>query len=204
MLESHSPVGAPGEPEVLLWPLLLQVHSTVSPGWIVTDEGENMKPPLPTMTVKVVALARHGQSATTRPMPSTARLIGWAPIALRKTFRKLTLRRNDRRDKMHGVEFADNGLDFRINVFLFPSIGGVWGTVVPHLFGIRDKISRGRVFLDEGLLGFISKQARGLDDDEDAESNRLIEAAKPAARVKALTPEPKRRFKKSRDIRLTL
>ena len=139
MLESHSPVGAPGEPEVLLWPLLLQVHSTVSPGWIVTDEGENTKPPLPTMTVKVVALARRGQSATNRPMPSTARLIGCAPIALRKTFRKLTLRRNDRRDKIRGVEFADNGLDFRINVFLFPSIGGVWGTVVPIFLesGIR-------------------------------------------------------------------
>jgi hypothetical protein len=85
-------------------------------------------------------------------MPSTARLIGWAPIVLRKTFRKLTLRRNDRRDKMHGVEFADNGLDFRINVFLFPSIGGVWGTVVPHLFGIRDKISRGRVFWTKAYL----------------------------------------------------
>ena len=70
--ESQSPLGEPGEPEVLLWPPALQVHCTVSPGWIVTDEGENRKPPSPTVTVKVVALARHGQSARSRPMPSTA------------------------------------------------------------------------------------------------------------------------------------
>jgi len=32
----------PGEPEVLLCPLLCQIHSTVSPGWTDTDEGENV------------------------------------------------------------------------------------------------------------------------------------------------------------------
>jgi hypothetical protein len=65
-------VGEPGEPEVLLWPLALQVHCTVSPGWIVTDEGVKMKPPLPTVTVNVVALARDGPITRSRPMPSTA------------------------------------------------------------------------------------------------------------------------------------
>ena len=70
--ESQKPEGEPGEPEVLLWPLALQVHSTVSPGWIVIDSGEKMKPPSPTVTVKVVAFARGGPSARSRPMPSTA------------------------------------------------------------------------------------------------------------------------------------
>jgi hypothetical protein len=55
-----------------------------------------------------------------------------------------------------------------------PSVRGVRGTVVPHLFGISDEVSRGKVFLDEGLLGFISKQARGLGNGEVAESKRLI------------------------------
>jgi len=62
--ESQSPFGEPGEPEVLLWPLELQVHCTVSPGWIVTDEGENAKkPPAPTVTVTVAPLATVGQKA---------------------------------------------------------------------------------------------------------------------------------------------
>jgi hypothetical protein len=56
-------LGDPGEPEVLLWPLELQVHSTVSPAWIVTDEGENTKPPSPTVTVTVAPLATVGQKA---------------------------------------------------------------------------------------------------------------------------------------------
>jgi hypothetical protein len=30
--ESHIPLGMPGVPEVLLWPLELQVHRTLSPG----------------------------------------------------------------------------------------------------------------------------------------------------------------------------
>ena len=151
MVESHSPVGAPGEPEVLLWPVELQVHSTVSPGWIVTDEGENTKPPLPTMTVTVVALAGDGPNPRSRPMPSTAaRLIGRAPTALRKA------------GKLRSVEFADNGLDFSISMFRFPSIGGDWGNVVPHFLGIRNK--------------FFKRY--------DAESKRLIAAVKPAAVVK--------------------
>jgi hypothetical protein len=61
--ESQSPVGAPGEPEVLLWPLALQVQFTVSPGWIVTDGGLNRKPPSPTVTVTVAPLAPAGQKA---------------------------------------------------------------------------------------------------------------------------------------------
>ena len=62
--ESHSPLGEPGVPEVLLWPLELQVHLTVSPGWIVTDEGEKLKPPLPTITVTVAAGATAGKKAS--------------------------------------------------------------------------------------------------------------------------------------------
>src|SRR4029077_11149554 len=57
MPESHSPVGIPGLPDVLLCPLELQVQSTVSPGWIVTEEGVKKNPPLPTVTVTVAALA---------------------------------------------------------------------------------------------------------------------------------------------------
>ena len=58
--ESQSPLGWPGVPEVLLWPVELQVHRTVSPGWIVTEEGEKKNPPLPTVTVTVAALATVG------------------------------------------------------------------------------------------------------------------------------------------------
>jgi hypothetical protein len=51
-----------GEPEVVVWPLELKVHCTVSPGWIVTDEGENAnKPSAPTVTVTVAPLATVGQ-----------------------------------------------------------------------------------------------------------------------------------------------
>ena len=65
--ESQSPFGAPGVPEVLLciggppYPSSeLQVHCTVSPGWIVTDAGEKQKQPLPTVTVTVVAFPAVG------------------------------------------------------------------------------------------------------------------------------------------------
>ena len=54
--DSQSPLGEPGVPEVLLWPLELQVHRTVSPGLMVTSEGEKQKPQLgPTITVTVAA-----------------------------------------------------------------------------------------------------------------------------------------------------
>jgi len=70
--ESQSPLGEPGEPEVLLWPLELQVHCTVSPGWIVTDEGENAnKPPAPTVTVTVAPLATVGQKARSGAIVAT-------------------------------------------------------------------------------------------------------------------------------------
>jgi hypothetical protein len=55
--ESQIPLGEPGEPEVLLCPLELHVHRTVSPGWIVTVAGEKQKQLLPTVTVTVAALA---------------------------------------------------------------------------------------------------------------------------------------------------
>jgi len=62
--ESQSPFGEPGVPEVEVWPLALQLHCTVSPGWIVTDEGENAnKPSAPTVTVTVAALVTVGQKA---------------------------------------------------------------------------------------------------------------------------------------------
>jgi hypothetical protein len=53
-------LGIPGEPDVVLWPPELNVHRTVSPGWIVTDEGVKKNPPLPTITVIVAALATFG------------------------------------------------------------------------------------------------------------------------------------------------
>jgi len=64
-------LGDPGEPEVLLWPLELQVHCTVSPGWIVTDEGEKKNPPLPTVTVTVAALATLAQKARSGAIVTT-------------------------------------------------------------------------------------------------------------------------------------
>ena len=52
------PLGCPGEPDVVLWPLESQVHFTLSPAWIVTDAGEKTKLPLgPIVTLNVVALA---------------------------------------------------------------------------------------------------------------------------------------------------
>ena len=53
---------------MLLWPLELKVHCTVSPGWIVTEEGEKTKPPFPTVTIFVAASAGLGQSAKGRTM----------------------------------------------------------------------------------------------------------------------------------------
>jgi hypothetical protein len=70
--ESQSPLGKPGEPEVLLWPLALQVHCTVSPGWIVTDGGENWKPPSPTVTVTVAPLTTAGPKARNKAIVATA------------------------------------------------------------------------------------------------------------------------------------
>ena len=68
--ESQSPLGTPGVPEVLLWWFALQVQRTVSPGWIVTEEGVKTGPPLPTVTVTVAALPTVGlkaRTATTMP-----------------------------------------------------------------------------------------------------------------------------------------
>jgi hypothetical protein len=70
--ESQNPLGEPGVPEVLLWPLELQVHCTVSPGWIVTDEGEKKNPPLPTITVTVAALATVGKKARNGAIVTTS------------------------------------------------------------------------------------------------------------------------------------
>jgi hypothetical protein len=53
-------LGIPGLPDVLLWPLELQVHRTVSPGWIVTDAGTKQKQLGPTITVTVAPLATLG------------------------------------------------------------------------------------------------------------------------------------------------
>ena len=54
--ESQNPLGRPGVPDVLLWPLALQIHSTVSPALIVTEEGTKNKPPSPTITVVVAGV----------------------------------------------------------------------------------------------------------------------------------------------------
>jgi hypothetical protein len=55
---------------VLLWPFVIQVQRTVSPGRIVTEEGEKRGAPLPTITVTVAALPTVGlkaRTATTTP-----------------------------------------------------------------------------------------------------------------------------------------
>ena len=65
--ESQNPLGWPGVPDVLLWPLALKVHSTVSPASIVTEEGKKKKPPSPTVTIVVAASAGLGQSARRSP-----------------------------------------------------------------------------------------------------------------------------------------
>jgi hypothetical protein len=64
-------LGDPGEPEVLLWPLELQIHCTVSPGWIVTDEGTKHKQLGPTITVTVAPLATVGQKARSGAIVTT-------------------------------------------------------------------------------------------------------------------------------------
>src|ERR1022692_3198313 len=70
--ESQSPLGKPGEPEVLLWPSSLQVHCTVSPSWIATDAGENWRrPPGATVTVTVTPLATVEQKARSGAIVTT-------------------------------------------------------------------------------------------------------------------------------------
>jgi hypothetical protein len=59
-------------PDVLLWPLELKVHSTVSPESIVTEEGKKKKPPSPTVTIVVAAPAGLGQSARRSPINKVA------------------------------------------------------------------------------------------------------------------------------------
>ena len=81
--ESQNPLGDPGEPEVLLWPLELQVHWTVSPGWIVTESGEKMKPPSPTVTVKVVALVWDEPSNRSRLIQNTVATVWSGEIFVR-------------------------------------------------------------------------------------------------------------------------
>jgi len=56
---------------VLLWPVVLQVQRTVSPGWIVTEEGVKTGPPLPTVTVTVAALATVGLKTRTATITPT-------------------------------------------------------------------------------------------------------------------------------------
>jgi hypothetical protein len=69
--ESHSPVGWPGVPDVLLCPLELHVHRTVSPGWIVTDAGEKQKQLGPTNTVTVAALATAGRKTRNKAIAAS-------------------------------------------------------------------------------------------------------------------------------------
>jgi len=69
--ESQSPFGEPGVPEVEVWPLELQLHCTVSPGWIVTDEGTKQKQLGPTITVTVAALVTVGQKVRSGAIATT-------------------------------------------------------------------------------------------------------------------------------------
>jgi hypothetical protein len=56
---------------VEVWPLELQLHCTVSPGWIVTDEGAKQKQLGPTITVTVAPLATVGQKARSGAIVAT-------------------------------------------------------------------------------------------------------------------------------------
>ena len=56
---------------MLLWPVELQLHITVSPGWIVTDEGTKHKQLGPTITVTVAPLATVGWKARSGAIVTT-------------------------------------------------------------------------------------------------------------------------------------
>ena len=70
--ESQSPLGAHEEPEVQVCPFSFQVHCTVSPGWIVTDEGEKESSPFPTVTMTVAALPALNDRPRATAIVSTA------------------------------------------------------------------------------------------------------------------------------------
>ena len=75
MPESNRPDACPGVPEVTLCGEPFQFHLTVSPAWIETVDGEKIRPPDPTSTVKVVAAARPTARRTARATaPTTRRL----------------------------------------------------------------------------------------------------------------------------------
>jgi hypothetical protein len=87
MPESHSPVGIPGLPDVLLWPLELQVQSTVSPGWIVTDAGTKQKQLGPTITVTVAALAAVGRKTSNKAIITTNAVMRSEEVFIGSIFR---------------------------------------------------------------------------------------------------------------------
>jgi len=70
--ESQSPLGAHEEPEVQVCPFSFKVHCTVSPGWIVTDEGEKESSPFPTVTITVAALPRPNDRPRATAIVATA------------------------------------------------------------------------------------------------------------------------------------
>ena len=72
--ESNKPVLLPGVPAVTLCITSCQAHFTVSPGWIVTLEGEKTGiPPSPTSTAWVVAVAALLAARTRKASNAPAR-----------------------------------------------------------------------------------------------------------------------------------
>jgi hypothetical protein len=61
-----------GEPEVQVCPFSFQVHCTVSPGWMVTDEGEKESSPFPTVTMTVAALPKPNDRPRATAIVTTA------------------------------------------------------------------------------------------------------------------------------------
>lgn len=101
-MESQRPFGIPGVPEVLLWPLELHVQRTVSPGSIVTDEGEKKNPPLPTVTSTVLAVAALADKSRKIAVTSTKIV-----VRCEKVFMVLAgLPTSDRRIARNGPPYA--------------------------------------------------------------------------------------------------
>jgi hypothetical protein len=77
--EQNCPSAVQGSPLVTLWPLLNQVHLTVSPTEIFAVEGVNEKPSCPTATSKTWPVPDGIPLTTVRPFRSTTWMM-WTSV----------------------------------------------------------------------------------------------------------------------------